>query len=111
MTWHFIRGNHLNINADESFLRNLRLCQLTRNDTSVPCKEINRGYWLLAFFHRQHIELRLAWPLYQAHGDPGRVDGLAARIIDHELKCLSVAEDRKNRHPMLDFQVHIVTGY
>ena len=64
------------------------------------------GYFTL--FQRWRQESGPASSVHHARDHSGRVNGFDARVEDQEFEVLSIADDSKNRYPMLNLRVYIV---
>jgi hypothetical protein len=64
------------------------------------------GYFTL--FQRWHQAFGPASSVYRARDHSGRVNRFDARVEDQEFEALSIADDSKNRYPMLHLRVYIV---
>jgi hypothetical protein len=56
-------------------------------------------------FQRWCQEVGTVFEVHHACDHSGRVNGLDAGIVDQEFELLSIAEDSKDRHPMLALRV------
>jgi len=56
-------------------------------------------------FQRWHQESGSAFSVHRARDHSGRVDGFDARVEDQEFEVLSIADDAKDRYPMLNLRV------